>query len=124
MTSARFLTLLLVLTWPGVVQGQLLIDFDSLSQDNGPHPNPNYQAYQAGHEVTADFVTREYESFGTSISFTPSWPDSTDNRTMQMIDRGSQSGVDEDGFPIVGGLLTSSSDFSMYISKIWQLNLF
>lgn len=86
----------------GVVHGQALwIDFNSLTQDNGPHPHPDYQAYDAGHEVPEDFVTREYEAFGTTVSFTPTWPDATDNRTQQMIDRGTQSGLDEDGFPIV-----------------------
>ena len=98
------LTAMLVLSTMISVHGQdLWLDFNSLSQDNGPHPNPEYQAYDAGHEVPEDFVTREYEAFGTTISFTPSWPDSTDNRTMQMIDRGSQQGDDEDGFPLVSG---------------------
>ena len=86
------------------VQAQdLWLDFNSLSQDNGPHPNEAYQQYDAGHEVTEDFVTQEYDAFGATISFTPSWPDSTDNRTMQMIDRTSQDGLDEDGFPLVSG---------------------
>lgn len=81
----------------------LWVDFNSLSQDNGPHPHPDYQPYDAGHEVLDDFVTAEYPAFDGTVSFTPSWPDTTDNRTMQMIDRGTQSGEDEDGFPIVAG---------------------
>jgi hypothetical protein len=65
----------------------LKIDFNSISQDNGPHPQEGYQAYDAGHEVADDFVTREYAAFGTTVSLTPTWPDTTDNRVQQMIDR-------------------------------------
>ncbi len=81
--------------------GPLWIDFNSTTQDNGPHPHPEYQSYDAGHEVAADFVTRDYEAFSSTVSFTPSWPDSTANTVMQAIDRGSQA-VDEDGFKVVG----------------------
>lgn len=93
--------------------GQALwIDFNSLTQDNGPHHHPDYQPYNAAHEVPEDFNTKQYEAFGTTVSFTPTFPDTTDNRVMQAIDRGSQGMldadgeytlVDEDGFPIIGG---------------------
>ena len=81
---------LVLLASTNVVLGQdaLLIDFNSLTQDGGPHPQEGYQSYDAGHEVAADFDTKEYEAFGTEVTVTPSWPDSTDPRTMQMIDRG------------------------------------
>jgi hypothetical protein len=66
----------------------LKIDFNSTSQDNnGPHLQEGYQAYDAAHEVADDFVTREYAAFGTTVSLTPTWPDTTDNRVQQMIDR-------------------------------------
>lgn len=102
MTLLRVSTLLLVLTSVcGVAHGQLWVDFNSTTQDNGPHPHPAYQAYDAGHEVPEDFVTAEFDAFGGTVSFTPSWPDSTDANTMQMIDRGTQEGFDEDDYPIV-----------------------
>ena len=94
----------------------LWVDFNSLSQDNGPHPHPDYQAYSAGHEVAEDFVTAEYDAFGTTVSFTPTWPDTTDNRVMQAIDRGTQSGLDADGFPVV-----SSHDFTWFEDDIISL---
>lgn len=101
-------------------QDALWVDFNSTSQDNGPHHHPDYQPYNAGHEVADDFVTAEYPAFGTTVSFTPSWPDTTDNRVMQSIDRGTQGFVDEngdyqlvdeDGFPVV-----SSHDFTWFDS--------
>lgn len=87
-------------------ENALWIDFNSLSQDNGPHNHPDYQPYDANHEVAEDFDTKDYEAFGTTVSFTPSWPDTDDNRVMQAIDRGTQGGLDEFGFPII-----SSHDF-------------
>jgi|GEM_PF-4527910 len=97
-------------------ENALWVDFNSLSQDNGPHNHPDYQPYSAGHEVADDFVTAEYEAFGTMVSFTPSWPDTEDNRVMQAIDRGTQGGMDEDGFPIV-----TSHDFFWFAEDILSL---
>ncbi len=73
----------------------LLIDFNSLTQDGGPHPQEGYQSYDAGHEVAADFDTKEYGAFLTEVTITPGWPDSPDQPlTMQMIDRT----ADHDGY--------------------------
>ena len=66
----------------------LLVDFSSTNQDAGPNVQTGYQAYNAGHEVIADFITRSFPAFGTSISITPAWPNTVDNRVQQMIDRG------------------------------------
>ncbi len=66
----------------------LMVDFNSMTQDGGPHPQAGYQAYNAGHEVPADFVTQSYSALGTTVSITPAWPNTTDNRVQQMIDRG------------------------------------
>ncbi len=66
----------------------LNIDFNSTTQDGGPHNNEGFQAYDAGHEVAADFVTMNYSAFGATIGVTPAWPNTTDNRVQQMIDRG------------------------------------
>ena len=66
----------------------LLVDFSSTTQGGGPNLQTDYQAYNAGHEVSADFITRSYPAFGTSIDITPAWPDTTDARVQQMIDRG------------------------------------
>jgi hypothetical protein len=73
---------------PGALPA-LYIDFNSTTQDAGPHPvGAPYQDYNAGHEVTADFVRQQYTVFNSLVGITPSWPDTPDNRTMQMIDRG------------------------------------
>ncbi len=71
----------------------LMIDFNSLTQDGGPHNTAGWQAYDAGHEVATDFVAKSYSTtFSTTgaatVSVTPSWPNTTDNRVQQMIDRG------------------------------------
>ena len=66
----------------------LLVDFNSTNQDGGPHPQTGYQAYNAAHEVPADFITRSFPAFGATIDITPAWPNTTDNRVQQMIDRG------------------------------------
>ncbi|MEM9657611.1 MAG: hypothetical protein AAF961_04540, partial [Planctomycetota bacterium] len=71
------------------VQAQdLFVDFNSTTQDNGPHNNVGYQAYDAGHEVIEDFITQNFSAFGTTIGITPAWPNSTANTVQQMIDRG------------------------------------
>ncbi|MEM9657387.1 MAG: dockerin type I domain-containing protein [Planctomycetota bacterium] len=68
---------------------QLFIDFNSTSQDNGPHPDPDYQSYDAAHETPDDFVTQEYDAFGATVGVTPAWPNTTGANVQQMIDRGS-----------------------------------
>lgn len=68
---------------------QLLVDFNSTSQDGGPHNQSGYQAYDAAHEAVADFVAaRNYSAFGTTVSVTVDFPDSSANTVQQMIDRG------------------------------------
>jgi hypothetical protein len=71
-----------------VVQADLKIDFNSTTQDDGPHNNAGFQAYDAGHEVAADFTTKDYSAFGTTVGLTPAWSNTSDNRVQQMIDRG------------------------------------
>ncbi len=84
----RFILVAALCILTSVATGQdLLIDFNSLTQDGGPHPQDGYQSYDAGHEVPDDFDSKEYAAFGTEVILTPSWPDSSDARTMQMIDR-------------------------------------
>lgn len=65
----------------------LMVDFNSTTQDGGPHNQAGFQAYDAGHEVAADFVSRSYAALGTTVTVTPAWPDTPDNRVQQMIDR-------------------------------------
>lgn len=87
----RFLTALTALgLFCSLCHGQLLIDFNSTNQDGGPNNDTagGFSAYDAGHEVADDFVTQTYSAFGTDIGVTPSWPNTTDNRVQQMIDRG------------------------------------
>ncbi len=83
-----FLATHLVLTIATIQAQNLLVDFNSTNQDGGPHPQAEYQSYDAAHEVPADFITRPFQAFGTTIDITPAWPNTTDNRVQQMIDRG------------------------------------
>jgi autotransporter-associated beta strand protein len=84
--AARALVSLSLLS-PAAAQ-DLLIDFNSTTQDSGPHPEPGYQSYNAGHEVAADFLAaRSYGAFDTTVSLQVTWPDTTNNRVQQMLDR-------------------------------------
>lgn len=84
----RFSMALLVCFAAAAQAQDLNIDFNSTTQDGGPHNNTGFQAYDAGHEVAADFVTKTYTAFSTTVGVTPDWPNTTDNRVRQMIDRG------------------------------------
>lgn len=81
------ISLIALLAMSGMSFGQLLVDFNSTTQDGGPHNHPGFNAYDAGHEVAADFVTQSYSAFGASVGITPDWPNTTNNFVRQMIDR-------------------------------------
>ena len=89
--SVSVVALTAVLLGSQPISAQLLIDFNSTTQDGGPHNEAGFQAYDAGHEAADAFVTPEYTATTLSgdvvISVTPAWPDTTDNRVQQMIDR-------------------------------------
>lgn len=86
--SKLSLSFLCVSAWASAVNGQaLLIDFNSTNQGGGPTNASGYQAYDAGHEVETDFIARSYAAFGTTISLTPTWPETSSNAVQQMIDR-------------------------------------
>lgn len=77
----------------GSASASLWVDFNSTTQDGGPHNDPAYQAYNAGHEVATDFVTQNFATTfaitgAANVGVTPTWPLTTDNRVQQMIDRG------------------------------------
>ena len=86
----KLLPLLLLLSLVArPVFGQLLVDFD---RSGGP-TEPGYQSYPGTHEVIASFVPVTYSvdlefSGTTDITLSPDWPNTTDNRVRQMIDRG------------------------------------
>jgi len=87
----KFLTPFAIVWTTFLAQADILfsIDFNSTTQGGGPNAvGGKYSNYDAGHEVANDFVTQSYAAFGTTVSLTPSWPDSTDRRVQQMIDRG------------------------------------
>ena len=70
----------------------MMLDFNSTSQDGGPHPEAGYLSYDAAHEVAADFNTKSYgvtfaNTGAATVTVTPDWPNTTDNRVQQMIDR-------------------------------------
>jgi|GEM_PF-262354 len=77
----KFRNFLLALL-PLSLHGQLLVDFSSLSVESG------YNGYLATHEVSNSFTAQSFSAFGTSVTITPNWPDSGDNRVRQMIERG------------------------------------
>lgn len=83
------LSVFIVCAFAAPALAELLVDFNSTSQDSGPHLQTGYNAYDAAHEAPADFVdARTYTAFGSSISLQVDFPDSSDRRVQQMIDRG------------------------------------
>ena len=84
---------LALLALAGTSHAALWVDFNSTTQGGGPNNNAGWEAYNAGHEVAADFVTQSYNatfaiSGAANVGVTPAWPNTTDNRVRQMIDRG------------------------------------
>lgn len=93
----KFMCTALLAGGTSAAQGQLKIDFNSTSesQDGGPHLESGFQAYDAGHEVAADFITVRYRtSFAltgpAAVTLTPAWPTTTAPTVQQMMDRISQ----------------------------------
>ena len=84
------LGLLLFCAYSTLGSAELFVDFNSTSQDGGPHPETGYNSYDAAHENASDFLSpRDYNAFGTTVSLAIDFPDSSDRRVQQMIDRGS-----------------------------------
>ncbi len=80
----------------GATADILKVDFNS-NQDGGgtsvgadpqdsaaAHNQDGWSSYHANHEVEAEFTTGTYGS----VTVTPAWPNTTDNRVRQSIDRG------------------------------------
>ena len=74
----------------------LQVDFNSNQDDGGDsstagdpgasvanHNQADWSSYHANHEVAAEFSTADYGG----ITVTPGWPNTTDNRVQQCIDR-------------------------------------
>jgi hypothetical protein len=74
----------------------------SLSVAN--HNQDGWSSYHANHEVTAEFTTANYGG----ITVTPAWPNTTDNRVQQSIDRGSSN---DDNWDDALGYLNLVTDF-------------
>ncbi|MBN1846298.1 MAG: hypothetical protein JW810_11485, partial [Sedimentisphaerales bacterium] len=70
LAAAAMAILALATPSPGAV---LKVDFNSTNQDGGPHNQADWSAYDAGHEVAADFNTKPYDG----ITVTPTWPNTT-----------------------------------------------
>ena len=91
-----------IAVFPMPSPSQLFVDFNSNQGGGGDsttagspadsaaaHNQLGYFSYHANHEVTEEFTTASYEVFGSSVTLTPSWPDSSlVNTTQQSIDRG------------------------------------
>ena len=61
------------------------------------HNQLGYQSYHANHEVSAEFTTASYSAFGTTITLTPEWPNTTNNLVRQSIGRSSSFNNNWDG---------------------------
>ena len=91
MTLRSLIAMVLVVATASLASGQgLNVDFNSTTQDGGPHNLAGFEPYDAGHEVAADFDTKSYSAFGTTVTVTPDWPNTTNNTVRQMIDRTAQ----------------------------------
>lgn len=84
----HFRHILTSLTLANIASGQLLVDFNSTTQDGGPNNESGYQAFSAPHEGNPPPAGQEYTAFGTTVTVTPTWPNTSDNRVRQFIDRG------------------------------------
>ncbi len=86
----------LVLTAGSASAAILSVDFNSNQDDGGDsalagapnlsealHNQPGWSSYHANHEVPEEFGTANYGG----ITVTPAWPNTTDNRVQQSIDR-------------------------------------
>jgi len=71
-----------------IAGAQLFVDFNSTTQDGGPNNEGGYQAFSAPHEGATPPAGQTYSAFGTSVTVTPAWPNTSDNRVRQFIDRG------------------------------------
>jgi len=97
--------------------GPLRLDFNS-NQDSGgdsttagdpslsaaAHNQTGWSSYHANHEVIAEFTTVNYDG----ITVTPDWPNTTDNRVRQSIDRGTGN---DDNWDDAAGDLNLVTDF-------------
>lgn len=97
---------LVSLSLAGAVPAGLWIDFNSdqwgggipvagdpANPTNAVHHDPLYSSYHVRHERAAEFVTANYNPvFAITgpavVGLTPTWPNTTDNRVQQSIDRG------------------------------------
>ena len=77
-------------SFPQPAANALWLDFNSLVNVNG---QPGYESYDANNEAPGDFVRMTYPAFGSTVGVTPSWPDTTDPRVMQMQDRSDTEAV-------------------------------
>lgn len=71
-----------------IAGAQLLVDFNSTTQDGGPNNESGYQAFSAPHEGATPPSGQTYSAFGTSVTVTPTWPNTTNSNVQQFIDRG------------------------------------
>jgi len=72
-------------------QAQLLVDFNSTTQNGGPHNQSGYQAFSAPHEGGTPPAGQSYSAFGTNVTVTPAWPNTSAASVRQFIDRGNNN---------------------------------
>ncbi|MEM7311596.1 MAG: hypothetical protein AAF497_00455 [Planctomycetota bacterium] len=100
----------------GFCSAELMIDFNSETQDGGPTNDDfgGFSPYDFPHEGGDGFSawpTQTYPAFGTNVTLTPDWPNTYGPLSEQMIDRGANfdanwfdfdSDISNPGFPILG----------------------
>lgn len=86
MIKIRQLSIFASLT--AIAGAQLFVDFNATTQDGGPNNEIGYQAFSAPHEGATPPTGQSYSAFGTSVTVTPSWPNTTNANVRQFIDRG------------------------------------
>ena len=92
------LSSLFLLALTGGSHAALWVDFNSTNQGGGPTNAAGFQAFSRGHEVEADLGAggNRTENYAVSfaltgdanVSLTADWPNTTDRRVRQSIDRG------------------------------------
>lgn len=105
----KSVTTLALLGLASAASGQISVDFNSNQDDGGDsttagdpglsvanHNQAGWLSYHANHEIAGEFTTATYGA----ITVTPSWPNTTDNRVQQSIDRTNQDAAGNviDGF--------------------------
>lgn len=85
----RITSLLATLGFLSPAHAQLKVDFNSTTQDGGPHNETSYQPFNAAHEAATPPAAQNYSALGGTITVELSWPNTSSQTVRQLIDRSS-----------------------------------